>query len=596
MMCWKRVGLLFALMLGILLITGCIDMFMTPVYLDFDGELPVVGSQRNLEKLLTPPWYSRIKLGFRLGDEAPMGESEGLDHSQTNVQVDGVDEADIVKVHGEYIFQARGDQVSILRAYPVDSMALKETIRLETQGLTAGELYVDDQFLVVVAWSGGYYSRIGFDSNVVSSQRFVEPWYGEQTTVVLVYDISDMDEIHLVRRLELEGSYLSSRKIDNYLYVLSNRYIYQANKPWYADSVRGDDAVSLDYNEIRYFPGFTNSSYLLVAAVDLDGDEEAQVSAFVGAGRTIHMTRDNLYVAMTKEYDVSAVYRFTVQGLDISFAGRGVVAGEILNQFSMGEHDGFFHIATTTNRTMTSNVYVLDGDMEVIGSLTGIAPNERIYAARFSGDRAYLVTFEIIDPFFVIDLSEPRNPRVLGELKIPGFSTYLHPLDPEHVLGIGQDAKVMENGSWQWAVTTGMKLAIFNVEDETNPIEEHVLILGDSGTHSEALHNYRAIMIDLNRHLLALPMRIVETSGASFQGAVLFGIDPSEGLVIRGRVSHLEQNMYSWEHNIVRVIRIGHILYALSTARVSAHDLTTLEQLYSVEYSRWDAEEQRKID
>ena len=206
------------------------------------------------------------------------------------------------------------------------------------------------------------------------------------------------------------------------------------------------------------------------------------------------------------EYDIkiqedtrkTIIHKISIDGEKIQYVAKGEVPGRLLNQFSMDQSGDRFRVATTTETytqydgTIRSNaVYVLDENLETVGQLEEIAPEESIFSARFMGDRLYLVTFQQIDPFFVIDLSSD-TPKILGELKIPGFSNYLHPYDEEHVIGVGRDTKEMDNGRVQ---QLGIKIALFNVADVKNPKVTDDIIIGDSSTHSEALYNHKAFFL-----------------------------------------------------------------------------------------------------
>lgn len=194
----------------------------------------------------------------------------------------------------------------------------------------------------------------------------------------------------------------------------------------------------------------------------------------------------------------TVIHKISIDEDKIEYVAKGSVPGRLLNQFSMDENKDRFRVATTTEQyiqhqgTVRANaVYVLDEELNIVGELDEIAPNESIFSARFMGDRLYLVTFEQIDPFFVIDLSTD-TPKILGELKIPGFSNYLHPYDKEHIIGIGRDTKVTGNG---WVEQLGVKIALFNVKDVNNPKVSDEIIIGDKTTHSDAQYEHKAFFL-----------------------------------------------------------------------------------------------------
>jgi uncharacterized secreted protein with C-terminal beta-propeller domain len=184
----------------------------------------------------------------------------------------------------------------------------------------------------------------------------------------------------------------------------------------------------------------------------------------------------------------------------------------------MDEHNGFFRIATTSGNNWgegsqtSNNIYILDETLNQVSKIENIAPGESIYAARFLGDRAYLVTFVQVDPLFTVDLSDPYNPRILGELKIPGYSEYLHPYDETHIIGIGKEVdpsidadKVHTPGAIYYTAILGLKIALFDVSDIENPIEEAKIVIGDRGTDSPALYDHKAFLFDREKNSLSSP-------------------------------------------------------------------------------------------
>ncbi|MEK7145994.1 MAG: beta-propeller domain-containing protein, partial [Patescibacteria group bacterium] len=320
--------------------------------------------------------------------------------------------------------------------------------------------------------------------------------------------------------------------------------------PRYTDSNGGEDLL-VDCTDILYLPRERDLNYLITLAIptaDPEADFEAEV--MMGYSENIYASTDNLYVASTN-YDYgdfyydpvnvkTLVHRFDLDTDGINFEASGKVPGTILNQFSMDEHEDHFRIATTINNWVdpeTNNLYVLDMDLDQTGAVEGIAPNESIYSTRFMGDRGFMVTFEKIDPLFAFDLSDPNNPVLVGELKIPGYSDYLHPYDENHLIGFGKETEDPpaeqaalwgQNFSWY----QGMKIAIFDVTNLTSPEEVFSVGIGDRGTESPLLYDHHALLFDAARDLLAFPVTVAtvadenappETYGeTTFQGAYVY--------------------------------------------------------------------------
>jgi uncharacterized secreted protein with C-terminal beta-propeller domain len=254
----------------------------------------------------------------------------------------------------------------------------------------------------------------------------------------------------------------------------------------------------------------------------------------------------------------------------------------------------------------SNNVYVLNDNLNIIGSLEGLAEGERIYSTQFMGDRVYLVTFKQVDPLFVIDVSNPRNPEVLGELKIPGFSNYLHPYDENTVIGIGQDTEgeVDESGT-SAAIPAGFKIALFDVSDPENPQELDKYVLGDRGTYSDALYEHKAFFFDQETKTLVLPLNVQQRTYSQnaeefwyptrtiFMGAYVFDLSNRE-ISVKGTITHLNASELSqmsnggdyyypsYDAQIQRTLLINDALYTISQREVRASDITSLETLSRV--------------
>ena len=305
------------------------------------------------------------------------------------------------------------------------------------------------------------------------------------------------------------------------------------------------------------------------------------------------------------EYDVkiqedtrkTIIHKISIDEDKIEYVAKGSVPGRLLNQFSMDESGDRFRIATTTEiytqyqGTIRSNaVYVLDEQLDRVGELEEIAPEESIYSARFMGDRLYLVTFQQIDPFFVIDLSSD-TPKILGELKIPGFSNYLHPFDEEHVIGIGRDTKEIENGRVQ---QLGIKIALFNVADVNNPRVADETIIGDRSTQSEALYNHKSFFFDKTSQTLSIPisgdMESLDTNSKIFapeysrwSGFYVFDVDKSDGFKNKGTIAHADGDSKYYGMSNARTFYIEDVLYTISQEYLKMNSFEDLEEINSIQ-------------
>ncbi len=625
-------------------------------------ELPVVGNAEKLQDLLEE-WWNESSGGispYAVYNDAGMiaetqemtsvdaaSEAEpsgGMDanYSETNVQVQGVDEADLVKTDGKYLYQITDDSLRIIQAVPADQMQLVSEISFPTEEFTPQELYIDGNRLVLI---GQYWKN--FTDEPISWNRL----YGRNSGMrILLYDLTDLNSPRLTRQEDLPGRAISTRKVGDYLYfALTQDIDYEALRegegylPTYQEQTFGTVGETMrqqdiPLSEVRYFPDCIQPQYLMLGVLSIQNfSQPAMVQAYLGDGSALYATSENIYVALT-EWQFSNersgenvsqeifweapepqthVYRFALDQMKIICEGKGMVPGEIVNQFSMDEYDGYFRIATTTGDMWAegediskNNVYILDGQLQQVGALTGIAPGEQIYSVRFMGDRAYMVTFRNVDPFFVLDVSQPENPSVLGKLKIPGYSDYLHPYDENHIIGFGKETiEVKGSGEEPTAYYLGMKVALFDVTDVANPIEMSKITIGDRGTESELLQDHKALLFDRSKNLLAFPVTVMSLNGQpvlneessyvypnygefDFQGAYVYRLDTENGFNLKGRITHLSDEFYQqagsgWydsDLNIRRILYIGDQLYTISDRMIQACQIETLEKTGELQF------------
>jgi len=298
-----------------------------------------------------------------------------------------------------------------------------------------------------------------------------------------------------------------------------------------------------------------------------------------------------------KEIDqtTTAIHKIAISNGAITYIARGDVPGILESQFSLDEYKNNLRVATTSSVYTTrgsyeyNNVYVLDSGMKTIGSLTHIAEQEKIYSTRFIGDRLYMVTFKRVDPFFVIDLSTPAVPKILGKLKIPGYSDYLHPYDATHIIGVGKETATND---WGGVSTRGLKLALFDVTDVENPKQIDKVEIGDAGSDSAALSDHKAFLFDKEKNLLVIPARVVKNqatvtdtksvnSPEIWYGAYVFGVTPEAGFTLRGTIEHgtgSDRYYYygSSQNEVKRSLYIGDVLYTLSSKKILANPLANI--------------------
>jgi len=579
-------------------------------------------------------------------EDAAGGETSSIAYSDTNVQVAGVDEADIIKTDGKYVYAMAHNSLYIAQAYPAESARIIAHVTIPE--FNPQEFFIDGDRLMM--FGSTYYSsndplapEQSVDSAIaepgIAERGFGTMPYPVQGNLVSIkiYDIKDRSNPKLLRSVDIEGNYLTSRKIGSDVYFVVNSFpSFTLSDPSAIDIIPGyretvgnakpssDLKPIANYSEIGYILPRQAGNFITVASLSM-ADEAGTMgkTVVVGSGENVYASLANLYIAQTSwpaysnigqpvadEVQSTVITKFTLSGSTVTYAATGKVKGHILNQFAMDEYDGYFRIATTIsgyvdNRdTSTNNVYVLDNALEATGSLEDVAPGESIYAVRFMGKRAYLVTFLHIDPLFVIDLSQPSAPQILGKLKIPGYSDYLQPYDETHLIGIGKevDASIdadlihTENAIYYTAIQ-GVKLALYDVSDVANPIEVYKEVIGDRGTESLAAQNHKAFLFDKEKGIVVIPVTVAQLQPGQpnnsqgeyvFQGAYVYNMTLEDGFNLRGKVTHYDTNeafqksgeyFYGGQSDITRSIYIGNVLYTLSESRLQLNDLTSMVTL-----------------
>ena len=528
-------------------------------------------------------------------------------YSTTNIQVTGVDEADIVKTDGEFIYTISSANSGVFYTNYYDSLTdtviyiikansqtsrVVSKINLDNDTVPAGLfLSQDGNRLVVLA---SRYQIYDYASR--SDSMILMPYQSDVYTLINVYDVSDKADPVLVRNFTISGSYFNSRMINNYVYAVISQPANVINEAVTLPKVYEETLVSDIEAKMVYYADaveptyFTFTTFVGLDILD-DASQVANMTLMMGGTSTMYVSTGNMYVTYPTWSDgqYTSIYRVHINGTSLAFEARGSVPGYVLNQYSMDEYNDHFRIATTWQKTtQMNNVYVLNMNLSLVGKLENLAKDERIYSARFMGEKAYLVTFRQIDPFFVIDLSDPTEPKVAGELKIPGYSSYLHPFDINHVIGLGK-----ENNT--------VKLSLFDVSNVNAPTEITKYIVEGDWTDSEALQEPKAFLFDKQKALLVIPISkttydVVEPSseeiymqGGFWQGAYVFELTLA-GFELKGGITHQEtassESYYiDYNQNVNRALYIGDTLYTVSNAKVQLNSLDTLAFIAEVNLS-----------
>ncbi len=540
------------------------------------------------------------------------------EYSITNVQVEGVDEADIVKTDGTYIYVISNQTIIILKAYPPEDAEILS--RIKFNGTLRG-VFINEDKLAAFEDTGYYYGDY---------RTMIEPaiYPYTQKTTIRVYNIADRAHPTSTRNVTVDGTYFNSRMIGDYAYIIVTQPVYdEENEVKLPVIYYPDRSEKISATEI-YYSNTTDcfNIYTSIISVNLLDDQQDPTirPILTGYASTIYVSQTNIYLTYPtystyityptykNQEQTTEVHRIRVDNGDITYEASGKVPGYVLNQFSMDEHNNHFRIATTTGQvwatregTSQNHVYVLDMDLDIVGKLEDLAPGERIYSARFMGNRCYLVTFKKIDPLFVIDLTNPNSPQVLGELEITGYSDYLHPYDETHIIGIGKETvEAEEGGNFAWY--QGVKISLFDVSDVNNPQEIDKYEIGDRGTDSPILHDHKAFLFDKSRGLLVIPVTVAEINPTKYpgevppnaygdfvwDGAYVFHISLEEGLVFQGGITHVENNFDLWKsgyyhsaYSVKRSLYIDNVLYTISDRKVKMNSLSDLSEFKELNLS-----------
>jgi uncharacterized secreted protein with C-terminal beta-propeller domain len=565
---------------------------------------------------------------------AASGAVKGVDFSGTNVQVAGVDEPDLVKTDGERIFVVAQGQL-----HWIDASSTPEIVASLPLGGWGQQLFLSGDKLLVMTSGGGY----GIEPLGGVSSDSIAPGYQTQRVVLTEVDVSDPDSMEAVRTLMLDGSILSSRMADGTVRVVvrsgpngfdwaypegsgirSEQKAVEANKklieestlenwvPWYIlkDHRSGttSDGPVLGCDQVGHPDEFSGLSMLSILSIDLDsGLEPGNSIGLLAEGQTIYASTENLYIATSPwmawpaarwEEAQNSNDKLTTQlhMFDISdpatatYVASGEVEGTLLSQWSMDEYEGTLRVVVTDENPWWGSSDVPDtavvtlqrkgGDLVQIGSVDGLGKNERVYAVRFIEDKGYVVTFRQVDPLYVVDLADPTNPTVKGELKINGYSAYLHPIGQDLLLGVGQDAT--DEGRIQ-----GTQVSVFDVSDPTDPRRLSRLTFDDA--HSEAEWDHHAFLWWAPEGIAVLPLQRwswderTEKSD-NFSGAVVVSVAPNRVKQL-GEIRHPNVNQSDcegceeWTAPINRSLVIGDTLFTFSEMGVLATDLATLDDV-----------------
>ena len=583
-------------------------MLMLPFSIAFDGYNYNYGRKYETQWNATVD-YDDVRTNGIVEEET----SSSKDFSETNIQVEGVDEADIIKTDGDYIYSLSGNNVVITNVKDPSKIELETTI---SNGIPNDLIIYEDKLVVI------------------STNKVVS--YGKNNTIVGVYDLKDKSNPKLVKSFELYEPYYTTRCIDGKLYVFSKGYLRQNNKKVVREYKEDRETKTIKLNDIKYLKDTSSNIQTLIAEVDLNNlDKKMTLSSYLMDISNAYVSKNNIYLLDYDYYDngpkpldlfgikgvigvfedidynyekKTNIYKFKIDKYNgVQYTTKTQVEGSIINQYSLDEKDGNLRIALDGEEG--TRIAILDKNLHLLGETESVEKNEQMYSSRFMGDRAYLVTYRNTDPLFVADLSDVKNPKIVGELKIPGYSTYLHPYDENHLIGIGMETEEQinrdEDGrvTSSWATITGMKMSLFDVTDITNPKQLSKITIGDSRTVSAVLTNPKALLFSKEKELLAIPVNNyaedfsisdsdeideVIDSFTSYdkqytaEGYFVYKVNLDEGFSLKGTITHDKSSSryyYYYNSRLLRGVYIDDNLFTVSEDAVKVHKLDNLEQI-----------------
>ncbi|MBQ1435114.1 MAG: beta-propeller domain-containing protein, partial [Clostridia bacterium] len=479
---------------------------------------------------------------------------------------------------GNYIYYMSYNTVYIVEAGENGKMTLSGKIEAPDNAYF-NDMYVDKNRLVLIGGTDYYRTYANSDE-----EEDVDLYYGKSFTNARIYDISDKSAPSLVKTTELEGYNVSTRKIDNLVYLITEKYVYSMDDgffPAYRDSkANGGDTALIEANKIAVMPDISESSYLNFAVIDITDDSPANIESVFGSGSTVYMNKDSIYLA-SFEYDWEAdsadtsITYFDLEGKSVIPQGCVKLSGSVIDQFAMDEYNGYFRVVTTDySGENGSSLYIIDpSSMSIAGSVTGIAKGERVYSARFDGNTAYVVTYKQVDPLFVIDVSNPRNPTITGQVKVPGYSSYLHPVGDDLLLGIGRDTKdsyIINDKGQQEEVGTiddGLKLSLFKITNG-EPVEVDTVKVADSrNIYSDVTYDHKALMVDREKNNFAFS--VDDYSSDRYTNIAFVYNISGEKLTEQARLRDASDNyVYIGQE---RLCYIGDVLYYVVNGKINSY-------------------------
>ncbi|MGL4606759.1 MAG: beta-propeller domain-containing protein [Eubacteriaceae bacterium] len=523
------------------------------------------------------------------------GSSENF-YTSTNRQVANVDEGDLVKTDGNYLYTISKTHVNIFKVDGPEITLLwsreKTTETSNSQGILTRsifELYISENRLVLLENVSSGYSPMPKEGNPSDQQISSVDSFSNPRVNVLTYDTTNIESPQLLSTLGQSGNIISSRLVDHYLYLATNDYygnddLSRDPKSYVPSLFIGETQSLVQAERIAICPYPTSITYVNITGINLSAPtNHTSVQSVLGNGTTLYSTTDTMILA-SNQYNwdrpeakpSTDLIRCSLDQGNVKITNETSVSGTLLNQFSMDIYNGNLRIVTTDNNfgimpllvddaamapsepaVSSNHLYILDEHFEILGNLTNIAPGEQLYAVRFMEDTGYFVTFKQVDPLFTVDLRNPENPQIIGALKIPGFSNYLHPWSENLLLGFGQ------NVSEETGENLGLKLSMFNLSDKENVYEASIYLLDSVYQWSDALYDHKAFFAEPSKGVLGFP---------GDDEYLLFSYDVNTGFSPLITFVNANANAYDTSP---RGLLINDYFYCVSSSKIFVVDLTS---------------------
>ena len=558
------------------------------------------------------------------------------DYSTTNIQVENADEADITKTDGDYIYSLSGNKVIITNVTNPEKIEIENKIYMESDCVPEDLILYKNKLIVIAEKNSSSYSK---------SYR-----YSNANTVVKIYDITSKKHTKLIKSYELNEPYYTSRCINNKLYVISCGMLRKDDNKIERKYKENNVEQEIPLNKIKYLKDVKTDIQTIISGVDLDNiEEKVKIDSYLIDISNAYVSENSIYL-LDEEYNYkyysdmppissifgikgiigaftynddykenesgyhTKIYKFNIsESKGVSYSTKTEIKGRTINQYSLDEKNGHLRIALYDGNG--SRIEVFDENLKQIGTSNNVAKGETMYSSRFIGDKVYFVTYKTMDPLFVMDLSDETNIKVLGELHIPGYSTYLHPYDENHLIGIGMETEEIVYKDSNGKVYSksdriiGMKMALFDVTDLKNPIQISQTVIGDRKTTSAILTNPKALLFSKEKQLIAIPVNNykdnfeINTSSNSYselinqytnyskaynaEGYFVYNINVKDGFKLKGIITHeTEDNnktsYYRYNSKLLRGMYIDNNLYTVSENAVKVNSLDNLKLISEI--------------